>query len=89
MRKIAFYCDICDAEKRSVNRWWLVFINDKGLQMCEWDDAKAKRKGAKHLCGVEHLYKMVGQYVDGGAKVVPLKTVANIELLRYSEGAQG
>jgi hypothetical protein len=87
MLKLTATCDVCKAERKQTNHWWLVHIDDGGFHIAPWDDKKAKRKGMKHVCGQGCLQGMQDKWSSGivvSGKSVD-ESLANIEKLTYPE----
>ena len=88
MRKMTYFCDVCNEEKRVANKWWIVFMDSAGFKFHKWSKSKADAKGAKHVCGVNHLHKLIDEYT-GKVKWASPQLVANIVQQSYHEEVSG
>ena len=51
-------CDFlgCDAQRREVNRWFVLMEDSSGVHIYHWDECPTKAmKEGKHFCGVAHV----------------------------------
>jgi hypothetical protein len=83
----AISCDICGAEKRQTNHWFVAYEQGEELRLCGWSSRQRKRPGSKHLCGQKCLHKLVDDYmaraiavrlpaseIEAGAQAAPTDT---------------
>jgi hypothetical protein len=59
----AISCDICGAEKRQTNHWFVAYEQSEELRLCGWDSRHRKSPGAMHLCGQKCLHKLVDDFM--------------------------
>jgi hypothetical protein len=73
----AISCDICGAEKRQTNHWFVAYEQAEELRLCGWSSRQRKRPGSMHLCGQKCLHKLVDDYM---ARAIAVRTpVSEIE----------
>ena len=63
MIRQAISCDICAAEKKQTNHWFVAYEQDGELRVSGWSSRKRLRPGAKHLCGQICLHKLVDDFM--------------------------
>jgi hypothetical protein len=73
MIRQAISCDICGAEKRQTNHWFVAYEQGEELRLCGWSSRRRKRPGSKHLCGQKCLHKLVDDYM---ARAIAVRTPA-------------
>lgn len=61
----AISCDICGAEKRQTNHWFVAYIQGDELRVSGWRSNQRLRVGTKHLCGQTCLHKLVDDFMAG------------------------
>jgi hypothetical protein len=66
----AVSCDICGAEKRQTNHWFVAYEQSEELRLCGWNSRFRKRPGSMHLCGQKCLHKLVDDFM---ARAVPAR----------------
>jgi len=59
MIRQAISCDICGAEKRQTNHWFVAYTAGGELRVTGWNANGRMRAGCKHLCGQTCLHKLV------------------------------
>jgi hypothetical protein len=59
----AISCDICGAEKKQTNHWFVAYEQDDELRVSGWSSRKRLRPGAKHLCGQTCLHKLMDDFM--------------------------
>jgi hypothetical protein len=67
MIRQAISCDICGAEKKQTNHWFVAYTHAGELRVCGWGVQGKIRAGSKHLCGQTCLHKLVDEFIAGGA----------------------
>jgi hypothetical protein len=67
MIRQAISCDICGAEKKQTNHWFVAYTQAGELQVSGWGTQRRLRAGSKHLCGQTCLYRLVDEFVAGTA----------------------
>lgn len=77
-------CDICGAEKKQTNHWFVTYTQAGELRISTWNSSKGlrARTGSKHLCGQTCLTKLVDEFVAGvlSARSQPSTTAAERDL---------
>jgi hypothetical protein len=59
----AISCDICAAEKRQTNHWFVAYEQGGELRVSGWTSRHRLRPNSKHLCGQTCLHKLVDEYM--------------------------
>lgn len=59
----AISCDICGAEKRQTNHWFVVCEQAGELRVSGWNSRNRLRPATKHLCGQTCLHKLVDEFI--------------------------
>jgi hypothetical protein len=59
----AISCDICGAEKRQTNHWFVTYEQGGELRVSGWSSRHRLKPGSKHLCGQTCLHKLVDEYM--------------------------
>ncbi len=59
----AISCDICGAEKRQTNHWFVAYEAGGELRISGWNARNRLRAGAKHLCGQTCLHKLADDFM--------------------------
>jgi len=59
----AISCDICGAEKRQTNHWFVAYEVGVELRVSAWNARNRLRAGAKHLCGQTCLHKLADDFM--------------------------
>lgn len=65
MIRQAISCDICGAEKRQTNHWFVAYTNGGELRVTGWSANSRMRAGSKHLCGQTCVHKLVDEFIAG------------------------
>lgn len=65
MIRQAISCDICGAEKRQTNHWFVAHTRGGELRVAGWNANGRMRAGAKHLCGQVCLHKLMDEFIAG------------------------
>jgi hypothetical protein len=65
MIRQAISCDICGAEKRQTNHWFVAYTQAGELRVAGWKTNGRMRTGAKHLCGQVCLHKLMDEFIAG------------------------
>ena len=61
----AISCDICGAEKKQTNHWFVASEQAGELRVSGWNARNKLRAGTKHLCGQACLHKLVDEFMAG------------------------
>jgi hypothetical protein len=67
MIRQAISCDICGAEKKQTNHWFVAYARAGELRVSGWGVQGRVRAGSKHLCGQTCLHKLVDEFIATGA----------------------
>jgi len=60
-----FVCDVCQAIKRDVNRWYVVGAGPVQFGITVFTDEAARVPGVKLACGQSCLNALLGQWIQG------------------------
>lgn len=71
MIRQAISCDICGAEKRQTNHWFVAYEQSGELRVSGWTSLRRTRPGSTHLCGQTGLPKLVDDFMAGSIAVCP------------------
>lgn len=63
MIRQAISCDICGAEKKQTNHWFVACEQAGELRVSGWNSRNRLRAGSKHLCGQTCLHKLVDEFM--------------------------
>lgn len=63
MIRQAISCDICGAEKKQTNHWFVASEQAGELRVSGWNSRNRLRPGTKHLCGQTCLHKLVDEFM--------------------------
>src|SRR5208283_1631885 len=63
MIRQAISCDICAAEKRQTNHWFVAYEQGGELRVSGWQSRNRLRPGSRHLCGQTCLHKLVDEFM--------------------------
>jgi hypothetical protein len=66
MIRQAISCDICGAEKKQTNHWFVAYTHAGELRVSGWGVQGRVRAGSKHLCGQTCLHKLVDEFIAAG-----------------------
>jgi len=70
MQNVICSCDVCGAEKRAENRWYLLSADDT-FRVEPWGDSTAPLSGHEHICGQECLHKRLSQWLETNSRPAP------------------
>ena len=70
MIRQAISCDICGAEKKQTNHWFVAWEVAGELRVSGWNSRNRQRTGAKHLCGQVCMHKLADDFM---ARVIAQK----------------
>ena len=59
----AISCDICGAEKKQTNHWFVAYEHGGEIRVSGWASRNRMRPGSKHLCGQTCLHKLVDDFM--------------------------
>ncbi|HKF47338.1 MAG TPA: hypothetical protein VKB38_08260 [Terracidiphilus sp.] len=63
MIRQAISCDICAAEKKQTNHWFVACEQNGELRVSGWSSRGRLKAGTKHLCGQTCLHKLVDEFM--------------------------
>lgn len=63
MIRQAISCDICGAEKKQTNHWFVAYTHAGELRVSGWNAQRRLRAGTKHLCGQTCLNKLLDEFI--------------------------
>ncbi len=63
MIRQAISCDICGAEKKQTNHWFVAYEVGGELRISGWNARNRSRAGSKHLCGQTCLHKLADDFM--------------------------
>lgn len=63
MIRQAISCDICAAEKRQTNHWFVAYEQGGELRLSGWTSRHRLKVDAKHLCGQTCLHKLIDEFI--------------------------
>jgi hypothetical protein len=63
MIRQAISCDICGAEKKQTNHWFVAYTQGGELRVSGWSSTSRLRAGSKHLCGQTCLHKLIDEFM--------------------------
>lgn len=63
MIRQAISCDICGAEKKQTNHWFVACEQAGELRVSGWSSRNRLRTGSKHLCGQTCLHKLIDEFL--------------------------
>ena len=63
MIRQAISCDICGAEKKQTNHWFVANEQGGELRISGWSTRIRLRAGTRHLCGQTCLHKLVDEFM--------------------------
>lgn len=63
MIRQAISCDVCGAEKRQTNHWFVAWESAGELRVSGWSSRNRQRAGSKHLCGQVCLHKLADDFM--------------------------
>ena len=64
MIRQAISCDICGAEKKQTNHWFVAYEQAGELRVGGWNSRNRLRTGSKHLCGQACLHKLADEFME-------------------------
>jgi hypothetical protein len=59
----AISCDICGAEKKQTNHWFVAWEQAGELRVSGWNSRNRLRAGSRHLCGQVCLHKLADDFM--------------------------
>jgi len=86
----AISCDICGAEKKQTNHWFVGYEQAGELRVSGWNSRLKLRPGTKHLCGQTCLHKLVDEFMARAiaARVQPAEELAAAAVAGPMAGAE-
>ena len=71
MIRQAISCDVCGAEKRHTNHWFMAYRQGAELRVASMNGNSRLRAGSKHLCGQTCLHKLLDEFIAGTMSARP------------------
>ena len=59
----AIRCDICGAQKRQTNHWFVAYEETGELRISGWNSLHLLSAETKHLCGEACAHKLISQFL--------------------------
>lgn len=81
----AISCDICGAEKKQTNHWFVASEQNGELRVSGWNSRNRLKAGTKHLCGQTCLHKLVDEFM---ARTIASRTTPGVAGAAAGEGAR-
>lgn len=79
MIRQAISCDVCGAEKRQTNHWFVAFRHGGELRVAGWSASNRLRAGSKHLCGQTCLHKLLDEFIASTMAARPALSTESTE----------
>ncbi len=76
MIRQAISCDICGAQRRETNHWFIAYEQSGELRVSGWNFQRLHCPGTKHLCGENCLHKLLDEFLAGSAQARTLDAAA-------------
>lgn len=65
MIKETAICDVCGAEKKEVNNWYVITATSDRLIVDTWGKASSDEKSVgKHVCGQACAHKLLNEFFE-------------------------
>ncbi len=77
MIRKAISCDICGAQRREANHWFIAYEQSGELRVSDWTSGYLLCPGTKHLCGESCLHKLLSEFLARAAQMPTLQTAAS------------
>lgn len=71
MIRQAITCDICEAEKKQTNHWFVAYEQGGELRVSGWNSRNRLKPGSKHLCGQTCLHKLMDDFMARTVRAHP------------------
>ncbi len=78
MIRQAISCDVCGAEKKQTNHWYVACEQSGEMRLGGWNSRMRQRPGSKHLCGQTCLHKLVDEFMARSSAARSGSTSADI-----------
>ena len=82
----AISCDICAAEKKQTNHWFVAYEMAGELRISGWNSRNRLRANSKHLCGQTCLHKLVDDFM---ARSIGGQSSKGIDAMDVADGSFG
>lgn len=86
MIRQAISCDICAAEKKQTNHWFVAYEMGGELRISGWNTRNRLRANSKHLCGQTCLHKLVDDFM---ARSIGGQSSKGIDAMDVADGSFG
>ena len=70
------YCDVCGAQRRETNHWFIAYELSGELRASGWTSQSLHHPGIKHLCGESCLHKLLSEFLASSAQTQTVHTEA-------------
>jgi len=83
-------CDMCGAQKREANHWFIAYEESGELNVSSWVSPHLYRSGTKHLCGESCLHKLLSTFLAQAVQLQsPQICPSSVPQLAVSLGSEG
>jgi hypothetical protein len=65
----AISCDICGAEKKQTNHWFVAYEQRGELRLSGWQSKLTLRPKVKHLCGQKCVHRLMDEFMAAVSSV--------------------
>ena len=76
MIRQVIYCDVCGAQRRETNHWFIAYELSGELRASGWTSQSLHHPGIKHLCGESCLHKLLSEFLASSAQMQTVHTEA-------------
>jgi hypothetical protein len=76
MIRQAISCEICGAQRRETNHWFIAYEQSGELRVSDWNSQRLLSPGTKHLCGENCLHKLLDEFLASSAQARTLDAPA-------------
>jgi hypothetical protein len=66
----AISCDICGAEKKQTNHWFVAYESNGELRISGWQSKHTLRPKVKHLCGQKCVHRLMDEFMAAVSSVI-------------------
>ena len=83
-------CDMCSAQKREANHWFIAYEESGELHVSNWVSPHLFRSGTKHLCGESCLHKLLSTFLGHAVQLQsPQISPSSVPQQAASLGSEG
>jgi hypothetical protein len=76
MIRQAISCDLCGAQRRETNHWFIAYEQSGELRVSDWTSQHLHYPGTKHLCGESCLHQLLGEFLANSAQTRTMPAAA-------------